>query len=59
MFWAQLKDDDGEVDIDKILAKAEEESIKKQKQLDKLGESAEKKFTLDEIESISVYDFEG
>ena len=59
IFTDELANDDGEIDIDKILEKAEEESLKKQKQLDKLGETAEKKFTLDEIESISVYDYEG
>ena len=48
-----------EVDINKILADAEEKSKLAAKKFDKAGDSITKKFSLDENYSFSVYDYEG
>ena len=54
-----MEDDDMEVDINKILADAEEKSKLAAKEFDKTGDSIRKKFSLDENYSFSVYDYQG
>jgi len=54
-----MEDDNLEIDIDKILAEAEEKTKAAVADLDKAGDSIMNKFSLDEIESINVYDYEG
>ena len=54
-----MEDDDMEVDINKILADAEEKSKLAAKKFDKTGDSITKKFSLDENYSFSVYDYQG
>ena len=48
-----------EIDINKILADAEEKSKLAAKEFDKTGDSITKKFSLDENYSFSVYDYQG
>jgi len=59
IFAGDMEDDNVEIDIDKILAEAEEKTKAAVANLDKTGESIMNKFSLDEIESINVYDYEG
>jgi len=59
IFAGDMEDDNLEIDIDKILAEAEEKTQAAVAELDKTGESIMNKFSLDEIESINVYDYEG
>ena len=54
-----MEDDNLEIDIDKILAEAEEKTQAAVAEMDKAGDSIMNKFSLDEIESINVYDYEG
>ena len=54
-----MEDDDMEIDINKILADAEEKSKLAAKEFDKTGDSITKKFSLDENYSFSVYDYQG
>ena len=59
IFAGNMEDDDMEVDINKILADAEEKSKLAAKEFDKAGDSITKKFSLDENYSFSVYDYQG
>ena len=54
-----MEDDDIEIDINKILADAEEKSKQAAQDFDKAGDSITKKISLDENYSFSVYDFQG
>ena len=54
-----MNDDTGEINIDKLLEEAFEKTKKMEEEMDKKGESVMKKFTLDDIQEFSVYDFEG
>ena len=59
IFAGDMEDDNLEIDIDKILAEAEEKTQAAVAEMDKAGDSIMNKFSLDEIESINVYDYEG
>jgi hypothetical protein len=59
IFAGNMEDDDMEIDINKILADAEEKSKLAAKEFDKTGDSITKKFSLDENYSFSVYDYQG
>ena len=54
-----MEDDDMEIDINKILADAEEKPKLAAKEFNKTGDSITKKFSLDENYSFSVYDYQG
>ena len=55
-----MDDDHGlDVDIDKLMAEAEEKTAKQKQELDKVGESVMQKFTLDDIQEFSVYHWQG
>ena len=59
IFAGDMEDDDIEIDINKILADAEEKSKQAAQDFDKAGDSITKKISLDENYSFSVYDFQG
>ena len=59
IFAGDMEDDDMEIDINKILADAEEKSNLAAQDFDKAGDSITKKISLDENYSFSVYDFQG
>merc|ERR1719192_2576315 len=60
IFAGDMDDDHGlDVDIDKLMAEAEEKTAKQKEELDKVGESVMQKFTLDDIQEFSVYHWQG
>ena len=54
-----MEDDDMEIDINKILADAEEKSKLAAKEFEQASDSITKKISLDENFSFTVYDYQG
>ena len=59
IFAGDMENDDMEIDIDKILADAEEKSKLAAIEFEKAGDSIAKKFSLDENHSYNIYDYQG
>ena len=54
-----MENDDTEIDINKILADAEEKSKLAAKEFEKAADTIAKKFSLDENHSYNIYDYQG